>query len=317
LKEEEVIKLSNLCNFKADYAAPLKNEASGREYWRVSNIKESFVLCYLDPDIGNHTEFINISENLKNNHINAVDILHHNYELGITLQEDLGDNDLLLILNDKNKEELLKKSIDLLIQIQGADVKELRKFSENDLINQMLLYKDVFLKDFLNVDVNSSIDDLISSTIESLKNHPWTNCHFDYERRNLILSKTQEVSVIDFQDMRIGPMGIDMAGILVDHYYPLDKELIKNLLTYYSNKINSKHSVNALFEFLRYGCIQRNMRILGTLSNLYLTQNRSFRIKDLPMILSNLANMIPDNHDSKDHIHNIVQPELQKKISQI
>ena len=62
MKEEEVIKLSNLCNFNADYASPLKNEASGREYWRVSNNKESFVLCYLDPKKGNHSDFIKFSK---------------------------------------------------------------------------------------------------------------------------------------------------------------------------------------------------------------------------------------------------------------
>ncbi len=317
MKEEEVIKLSNLCNFKADYAAPLKNEASGREYWRVTNKKDSFVLCYLDPAIGDHEDFINVSESLKNNNINAVNIFYHNDVLGVTLQEDLGDNDLLSILNDENKEELLKKSIDLLVQIQNANIKEIIKFSETDLINQMLLYKDIFLKDFLNVEINSSIDDLISSTIDNLKSHPWTNCHFDYERRNLILGKNQKVTAIDYQDMKIGPIGIDIAGILIDHYYPFDNRLINNLLTYYSKKINLKHNTNALYDFLRYGCIQRNMRILGTLSNLYLTQKRSFRVKDLPMIVSNLANMIPDSFNSKDHICNLVQPALQKRISQI
>ena len=70
--EIEAIRLSSLCDFNADYASPLKNEASGREYWRVGNKKESFVLCYLDPDIGDHSDFINISESLKSNDINCL-----------------------------------------------------------------------------------------------------------------------------------------------------------------------------------------------------------------------------------------------------
>ena len=40
-------------------------------------------------------------------------------------------------------------------------------------------------------------------------------------------------------------------------------------------------------------CIQRNMRILGTLSNLYLQKDRSFRLKDLTTILDNLIFAIP------------------------
>ena len=64
--------------------------------------------------------------------INAVNIIHHNDQEGVTLQEDLGDNDLLAILNKDNKNELIEKSIDLLIQIQNADIGEINPFEEND-----------------------------------------------------------------------------------------------------------------------------------------------------------------------------------------
>ena len=224
MKEAEVIKLSNICNFKADHVTPLKQEASGREYWRVSDKEQSFVLCYLNPKNGNHLDFIRITNSLKENGINAVNIIHHNDQEGVTLQEDLGDNDLLAILNKDNKNELIEKSIDLLIQIQNADISEINPFEENDLIKQMNLFKDVFLKNFLNIEMDSLIDDLILFTVEKLKNHPWKNCHFDYERRNLILNKNKTIIAIDYQDMRLGPIGIDMAGILIDHYYPMDKD---------------------------------------------------------------------------------------------
>ena len=318
--EIEAIRLSSLCDFNADYASPLKNEASGREYWRVGNKKESFILCYLDPDIGDHSDFINISESLKSNDIKAVNIIHHNYELGVTLQEDLGNDDLLTILNDANKEELLKKSIDLLVQIQNADIKNIKEFKYSDLVNQMNLCKDVFLKDFLNIKIDSLIDYLISLTIDKLKIHPWTNCHFDFERRNLILNKHKTITAIDYQDMKKGPIGIDMAGLLIDHYYHSDQNNIKGLLKYYSNSLNWKNDIifteEELFEFLRYGCLQRNMRILGTLANLYLLHGRSYRLKDLPMIFQNLVSMIPEE-DIKENIVHKVQPILLERISQI
>ena len=54
---------------------------------------------------------------------------------------------------------------------------------------------------------------------------PWANCHFDYERRNLISDLTEnKIYMIDYQDTKIGPIGIDIAGILLDHYYPLNKQ---------------------------------------------------------------------------------------------
>ena len=165
--------------------------------------------------------------------------------------------------------------------------------------------------------MNSSIDDLISITMSNLKKHPWLNCHFDYERRNLILNKHQSITAIDYQDMKKGPIGIDMAGILIDHYYQCDDDSIRNSLKYFSNKINHKYSGEELHEFLTYGCLQRNMRILGTLTNLYLIHNRTYRLKDLPMIFSNLVAMIPDELNIKEDITDKVQSLLLKRISEI
>ena len=62
MKEEEALRLVNSFNFSADKAYPLKNEASGRVYWRATNQSDSIILCFLDPSLGNHNKFIDISE---------------------------------------------------------------------------------------------------------------------------------------------------------------------------------------------------------------------------------------------------------------
>tara|TARA_B100001113_G_scaffold349642_1_gene345362 strand:- start:83 stop:1033 length:951 start_codon:yes stop_codon:yes gene_type:complete len=316
LKEDEVIKLSKQCNFNANQALPLKLEASGREYWRVINDNDSLVLCYLDPSKGDHSDFIKITNSLKENNVNSVDIFHHNADLGVTLQQDLGDNDLLSILSKDNKSELLEGSLDLLIKIQNSNIEDVDRFSENELEQQMNLFKDVFCLEFLNINADKSIDDLISITIDHLSKQPWVNCHFDFERRNLILSKDL-IRVIDYQDMKIGPIGIDLSGILIDHYYEVNFENIYDLLGYFSEKVGLKYSKEELFEFLRWGCIQRNMRILGTLANLYIKHKRSFRLKDLPMVLLNLISMIPENHASKEFILKETESLLNDRISKL
>ena len=104
MKEEEVINLSKKFKFNPLEVIPLKREASGREYWRIINDdEETIILCYLDPNEGDHTNFINISNELKRNHISGVDIIHHDKQVGVTIQEDLGDKDLISIFNDDNK----------------------------------------------------------------------------------------------------------------------------------------------------------------------------------------------------------------------
>ena len=316
MKEEEVINLSSKCNFNATKALPLKLEASGREYWRVLDKKDSLVLCYLNPSLGDHLDFLKISNLLNANNISTADVIHHNADIGVTLQKDLGDDDLLTIFSEENKQDLLKGSLDLLAKIQRLPQEEIPKLTHEELVDQMHLFKDIFCINFLEVEPDNSIDDLILLATKNIKQQPWVNCHFDFERRNLILHQ-DKITVIDHQDMKIGPLGIDLSGILIDHYYPVNLTDINMMLDYFSKQIKSKHSPEELFNFLKWGSIQRNMRILGTLANLFTEHKRSFRLKDLPMILSNLECMIPDNHKSKFFISEQLKPLLNKKLLDI
>ena len=54
------------------------------------------------------------------------------------------------------------------------------------------------------------------------------------------------------------------------------------------------------------------MIILGTLSNLYIQDNRTFRLKDLPRILENLITLLPNDEfmSLKENLSSIVMPKL-------
>jgi aminoglycoside/choline kinase family phosphotransferase len=145
------------------------------------------------------------------------------------------------------------------------------------------------------------------------------NCHFDFERRNIILDTNKEVAIIDYQDLCTAPVGIDLAGLLIDHYVKYSDEMISNSLDNYSHYMNLGLSSEDIFEWVRWGAIQRNMRILGTLSSIYIEHNRSFRLKDLSMILDNLIDLIPDNNyeSLKQFLSIEVRSQLSKKMTQI
>ena len=315
MKEEEVLNLAKKFEFNANEAFPLKDEASGREYWRISSETESKILCYLNPSKGNHGDFIKISESLLANNVDAVKVFHHDEKMGVTIQEDLGDEDLIKIFNDDNKDSLIKKSLDLLVSIQQSNIEKISKFSIEELRNQMNLFKASFCKDFLNIDPDKSLDRLIDSVCSNIQNQSWKNCHFDFERRNLILNKHGTISVIDYQDMRIGPIGIDLSGILVDHYYPYEENNVKEYLCYYAD-ISGTQDISYLFEALKWGCIQRNLRILGTLTDLYVSQNRKFRLKDLPLILENTIAISSDENFITDFFEEILHA-LKLKMSSL
>ena len=75
-----------------------------------------------DPLEGSHDTFINISKSLESHRINASRVLFHNPKIGMTIQTDLGDADLLSVMNEENKKSLIQQSLELLCKFQSIDI---------------------------------------------------------------------------------------------------------------------------------------------------------------------------------------------------
>ena len=294
----------------------LKLEASGREYYRLHFDKaEPLVMCYLDPKKGNHTKFLHTSNFFTSLSINSPEIILVDQDIGVIVQQDLGDKCLIDMDLNKNP-ELLKQSVEILSKIQTAHIPQIDKLDEESLTMQMETMQSIFLEKFLSFKKSKEIEILQSRALSKLSEQPWMNCHFDFERRNLMVDSNNEIAVIDFQDLCIGPVGIDLAGIVVDHYISYSDKLINNALKHYIESSQLDVSVKDVFEWLRWGGVQRNMRILGTLSNLYIQDNRTFRLKDLPGILENLITLIPNDEfmSLKEYLSSAVMPKLHQEL---
>ena len=77
--------------------------------------------------------------------------------------------------------------------------------------------------------------DLYVDMRPQIMDQQWTNCHFDFERRNIHLLDNGDLALIDFQDMCFGPIGIDLAGILIDHYIPCKIDILKRYCIIFQN----------------------------------------------------------------------------------
>ena len=316
MNKEEALELANKTGFNAIEVDVLKLEASGREYYRLHFDKAaSLVMCYLDPKKGNHNKFLHVSNFFTSLSINSPEIILADQATGVIFQQDLGDKCLIDMELNKNP-ELLKQSVEILSTIQKAHIPQIDKLDEESLMMQMETIQSIFLEKFLSCQKLKELEILQSKALSNLSEQPWMNCHFDFERRNLMVDSNHEIAVIDFQDLCIGPVGIDLAGIIVDHYISYSDELINNALKHYIESSQLDVSVKDVFEWLRWGGIQRNMRILGTLSKLYIQDNRTFRLKDLPRILENLITLIPNDEfmSLKNHLSSSVMPKLHEEL---
>ena len=243
--------------------------------------------------------------------------------------EDFGDKVVQLVINEENKEFLFKKSLKQIHKLQVVQPPaDLIKLTGERLNQQMSLFSEWFLTSFLELDYSTNDKKMINDSWDLIakecSQQPHVLCHFDFEFRNLMLLEKNEIGILDFQDLCLGPYAIDLVSILKDIENPLSHEDLLNCLQFYidgnkSNKLD-KLKLSDVEKDLDFAGFQRQFRILGTLSRLHLRDKKSFRLKDLKQTLKFLQEDLekyPPLKELATFLTEKVEPKLIKTLRDI
>jgi len=100
--------------------------------------------------------------------------------------------------------------------------------------------------------------------------------HRDFQSRNLMVSDGK-IRIIDFQGGRLGPLGYDLASLLIDPYAQLPEQLQHELLEHYLEHLCT-YGLDDLAFKKGYPdlAMQRNLQILGAYAFLGFQKQKSF-----------------------------------------
>ncbi len=110
--------------------------------------------------------------------------------------------------------------------------------------------------------------------------------HRDFHSRN-IMFKRGRVSVIDYQDARVGAITYDLVSLLKDVYVKFDRDMMIELALEFKALKSELRDVSD-DEFIRwfdFTGIQRHIKILGIFARLKLRDNKPAYINDIPLTL--------------------------------
>tara|TARA_B110000438_G_scaffold132981_1_gene128938 strand:+ start:1000 stop:1974 length:975 start_codon:yes stop_codon:yes gene_type:complete len=298
---------------------PLKIEASGRRYYRALSRTNSYVMCHDDSPINGQSVFVDRSNKLANSNVRVPKILKYDSEKFLTIQEDIGDNSLILKENFYKDSSLVFNALSLLNDMHKAELNGIDSTFSIGLESHTKKFSKILCKEFLEIEIFDEFKDFLGAMRPELMNQQWGNCHFDFERRNIHEMANGELVLLDFQDLCFGPIGIDLAGILLDHYVDCDLEVLRNYCSTFSEISCYDLSADDVYHATCWGGLQRNLRIMGTLTNLFLRFNRPFRMKDLPQILANTItlSLALNQKPLAGFLQDQVAPELHKKLGSL
>lgn len=101
--------------------------------------------------------------------------------------------------------------------------------------------------------------------------------HRDFQSRNIMLSD-KRVRVVDFQGARFGPLGYDLASLLIDPYVSMPQTMQDELAEYYVTlqRRNIPLDRDQFIEGYYYMALQRNLQILGAFAFLSQKKGKTF-----------------------------------------
>jgi len=269
-------------NASLDGAQPLKSDGSDRRFFRLLGSPTLILLHHPNPPglgVNENDSYVNLGRHLRARGVPVPEIHHYCREEGWLLLEDLGDIDLEAALKRQGGDDQVRfryhQALDILInqQVAGQEGFDPAWCFDTPVVHRPFLWERecgyfvrAFLQGYLGLQV--SLDELAPDferlLTGALPPAPNFFLHRDFQSRNLYIAGGR-LRVLDFQGARLGPLGYDVAALLIDPYVNLSPAWQAELLDYYLKLITSRLEVDpaAFRDQYFHLTLCRNLQILG------------------------------------------------------
>ena len=276
-------------NNPAQRIEKLQQSGSDRIYYRIFSANKTFIA---------------FAHHFKQRGLSVPTIFCTNDDVTIYIQEDVGSNSLLNILEQEGESEnvfnLFKKSLQQLaaIQIKGNEGLDYslcitaQEFGKEAILGDLLYFKYYFL-DTLKIpyDKQAMLQDFEALSIYlSYTEHKYFMFR-DFQSRNIMV-ENDKLSFIDFQGGMKGALQYDVASFLWQAKANLSNEWKEILLNYYideADKLLPKKIERTVFinQYNGYVLI-RLLQVLGAYGFRGLFERKAHFLTSIPLALQNL-----------------------------
>lgn len=286
---------------RSDRCRRIASDGSTRRFWRVT--KKDTPICIIAAPAGRDSVALaesrsawKIGRHLHQKGIPVPEMYGWDSSTGLLLFEDLGDrrlHDLVV-----TEESVAKDTSETVVagyhqalkhlaamQCYGAEGFDQAWCWDSPQYDQRLMLEKesgyflrAFWRDYLGKKVVDGVDEELKEIAGRAGQAPANFfLHRDFQSRNIMV-QDGAIRFIDFQGGRLGPLGYDLASLLIDPYCRLSHLFQEQLLEVYLQELSGYQVVDEAVFRRQYTLLafQRNMQIIGAFSYLYRVRKKTF-----------------------------------------
>jgi len=311
----------------------LAGDGSDRRFYRLLGSPTAVLLFHPSPpggEVNENDSYYLIGSHLRAQGAPAPEIYTYCREEFWMLLEDLGDISLESAIKRHPQESQLRywyrQTLDLLVDMQ---IKAKEGFDQAWCYDTPVLHRPFlwerecgyFVRAFLNnylrrkTTMEELAPDFERLLTGALPPGPNYFLHRDFQSRNLMI-KNGRLRVIDFQGGRLGPLGYDVAALLIDPYMDLSPAWQEELLAYYLNLMEERLTAvdrETFIEQYRHLALCRNLQILGAFGYLTQVKQKANFARYIPVAVAGLHRRLAQRTGEFPLLERLVG-ELKEKI---
>ncbi|WP_409523295.1 aminoglycoside phosphotransferase family protein [Nitrincola sp. MINF-07-Sa-05] len=303
----------------------VSGDASFRRYFRLQGDGVNWIAMDAPPELEDSHPFVAVASDWYQAGVRVPRIISHDLSLGFLLLEDFGNTLLLSRLDDSSADTLYAAALETLVTIQQQSTESLPPYDEVLLKREMGLFRDWFTQKLLGLSPDTNtwrmLDEVEGALVDSALSQPQVCVHRDFHARNLMMlddggagcvgadsagagstgtgstgtgstgTGSAGVGVLDFQDAVKGAVTYDLVSLLRDAYIDWPDQRVAGWVEEYRGMLEKQQKVAEPELFLQQFDLmgmQRQLKVLGIFSRLWLRDGKAGYLGDIPRTLSYL-----------------------------
>jgi aminoglycoside/choline kinase family phosphotransferase len=296
----QCLKSDNIC------AYPLPEHAHQKKHYFtiIENSKDTkMLLVEASGDISSLIQFITLSKILHSNGIHTPQIYHQQIqkERCWILMSHFGHEtllDWLLNHNEPDKKAILMSHC--LQEIKNFQAQTINypapTYQPEDILRDMELAEHFFLGQLLEITPSAAAKARLSHAkmhiLDTFQKLPERWMHFDFHSANIMLLPQRTLGILDFQDLKVGPINYDLMSLLTDHYYTHSaKEIDFYIQKFYQISLETNPDLTLSAPEFHEACmvvaVQRHLKNIGIFSRLFF-RNKPHYLQHIPKMMTQL-----------------------------